>query len=285
LRHQPADALVTMKPKTPPAVVGILALCVTITTAGCAGAGATPAATGDGHHVTLTGLSRGVDALAEHTASTARAIDASVNAKAHRRARGLQADARRLQMQLDLLALRIRANAAARQQLFADLEGRLAAVRHRRHYHGRANKSAGHNDQTLPTFDQRRAYVPAFMLLRRGKLTPARLALARYLKQFPASYYSADALYWLAEIDYVQGRMDLAHADFNKLVREHPKDDKAPAALLRLGQIAEQQGQSAQARALFRQVAKRYPHSAEAGLARRWVKQVTVSAGPDARNS
>jgi len=262
----------------------MLALCVTITAAGCAGAGAKPAASGDGR-VTVTGLSRGVDALAERTASTAHAIDASVNAKAHRRARALQADARKLQMQLDLLALRIRANAAARQQLFADLKGRLDAVKRRQHYHGRANKDAGKNDQTLPTFDQRRAYVPAFMLLRQGKLTPARLALARYLKQFPASYYSADALYWLAEIDYVQGRMDLAHADFNKLVREHPKDDKAPAALLRLGQIAEQQGQSAQARALFRQVAKRYPHSAEAGLARRWVKQVTVSAGPDARNS
>lgn len=273
-----------MKPRTPPAVVGMLALCVAIIAAGCAGAGAKPSATGGGH-VTVTGLSHDVDALAAHTASTAHAIDDSVNARAHRRARALQADARKLQMRLDLLALRIRANAAARQQLFADLKGRLNAVRRRQHYHGRADKGAGKDDHPLPTFDQRRAYVPAFMLLRRGKLTPARLALARYLKRFPKSYYSADALYWVAEIDYVQGHMDLARADFNKLVREHPKDDKAPAALLRLGQIAEQRGQPAQARALFRLVAKHYPHSAQAGLARRWVKRVPGPGGSGGQDS
>ena len=262
----------------------MLVLCATITAAGCAGAGAKPAATGGGH-VTVSDLSHGMDALAAHTASTKHTIDASANARAYRRARALQADARRLQMKLDLLALRIRANAAAREELFADLRGRLDAAKRRQHYHGGADKSAGKNNQTLPTFDQRRAYVPAFMLLRRGKLTPARLELARYLKRFPKSYYSADALYWVAEIDYVQGRMDLAHADFGKLVREHPKDDKAPAALLRLGQIAEQQGRPAQARALFRLVAKRYPHSAQAGLARRWLKQAAGPSGRGERDS
>lgn len=226
-------------------------------------------------HVTLDSVGQRVQALSTHAAAVSRRIDNSVNAKVYRQARSLQAEVRALQKQLDLLALRIHANAAARAQLFANLRGRLAAAERHRHYHA-GRKSGGDSKQPLPTFDQRKMYLPAFMQLRAGRFDQARLALAKYRKQFPHSYYSADSLYWIAEIDYVQGRLDLAHADFSKLLREHPKDAKAPAALLRLGQIAEQRHQYDRARGLFKQVNKRYPHSTQAGLARQWLKHLSA---------
>lgn len=254
----------------------VIALCALFAAAlaltGCAGLQKKhPSAT---TRVTFDTVGQDVQAVSEHVAAVDHHINGSVNAKVYRQAVSLQAGERALQKQIDLLALRIRANAAARDQLFADLRGRLIAAEHHRRYHPSHKSGRDDPKHPLPTFDQRKVYLPAFMQLRVGHFSRARLALAQYMKQFPDSYYSTDALYWVAEIDYVEGKLELAHADFSKLLRDHPKDSKAPVAQLRLAQIAEQRHQYARARALFQRVNKRYPHSLEAGFARRWIKHV-----------
>lgn len=224
--------------------------------------------------VTFDSVGQRAEALSKHAAAVDRRISNSVNAKVYRQAQSMQAAMRELQKQIDLLALRIRANTSAQQQLFANLRGRLAAAERHRHYHGGGKSGKDDSKHPLPTFDERKAYLPAFMQLREGRFGQARLALAKYMKRFPHGYYGAGALYWIAEIDYVEGRLDLAHADFSKLLRKYPKDAKVPAALLRLGQIAEQRHQYEHARGLYEQVNKRYPHSTQAGLARQWIKSL-----------
>ncbi len=182
------------------------------------------------------------------------------------RLRTLNVELHALQLQVDLAALRVDGAVAARTQLVSNLSGRLLAARQRKRYRPPSPAQGG----TLPTFDERQAYVPAFLLLREGHAEQARLALARYLRRFPDSRSSADALYWIAEINYAMDRLPLARADFNKLLRDHPRSGRAASALLRLGQIAEQEGRCRRAVALYGAVLDNYAGSAQAKLAGPW---------------
>lgn len=218
----------------------------------------------------IPSLSRHLQTLEAHVGELARQIRSGSAEGAARRLRRLNGQLHALQLQVDLAALRIDAAAAARNQLVANLGGRLQAARQHRRFRSPEPARGG----SLPTFDERHAYVRAFTLLREGHAERARLALARYLRRFPDGRSSADALYWIAEINYALNRLPLARSDFNNLLRDYPHSAKAVSALLRLGQIAEQEGRCRRARELYGAVLGDYTGSAQAQLAGQWLNHL-----------
>lgn len=231
----------------------------------------------------IPALSRHLQTLEARVGILARQVRSGSLKGTARRLRRLNGQLHALQLQVDLAALRIDAAADARTQLVANLDGRLQAARQRRRFRPPEPARGG----SLPTFDERHAYVQAFTPLREGHAERARLALGRYLRRFPNRRSSADALYWIAEINYALNRLPLARSDFNKLLRDYPHSGKAVSALLRLGQIAEQEGRCRRAGELYGAVLGDHSGSAQARLAGEWLGHLrtprSVCSGPAAK--
>ncbi len=122
-------------------------------------------------------------------------------------------------------------------------------------------------------YDEKQRYQAVQQLVKDKKLVEAQKALIQFLKDFPKGAFTANAHYWLGEVDMVLPKPDLDQAQyhFSYIVQNYPNHAKVPASLYKLGTIYDVKGQKQKAEALFNQVIKQYPSSTAAQLAQRYL--------------
>src|SRR5690554_5174866 len=87
--------------------------------------------------------------------------------------------------------------------------------------------------------------------------------LTVFVKNYPKSVYTDDALYELGNTYVAQNKMNEGISAYDKLVRDFPNSIFVPQALLKKALIFDNQGKSSEALSIFKRVAKDYPSSPE----------------------
>ncbi len=90
-----------------------------------------------------------------------------------------------------------------------------------------------------------------------------------FLQAYPDHKLAVNARYWLGETYYGLGEFERAIVEFDNVVKNHPKGDKAAASMLKEGYSFEKLGSKKEARVLFKEVIEKFPGTPEAGLAKK----------------
>ena len=106
-------------------------------------------------------------------------------------------------------------------------------------------------DQT----QQKAAYNNAYGLLKARKIPEARVALQRYVKDYPHGSYAANAYYWLGEVYLLENDLPAATKAFQTVVEQYPAHRKVNDATFKLGKAYFLQNQPAKAKKYLEQVA------------------------------
>ncbi len=104
----------------------------------------------------------------------------------------------------------------------------------------------------------RREFERAFQLVRSKKYKASIIAFKAFLKNHPATSYSANARYWMGQVYLVQNLLDNAAEQFTLLTSEFPNSTKTANAMLKLGDIYVKQKKWTSAKAYFNRVAENY---------------------------
>lgn len=115
-------------------------------------------------------------------------------------------------------------------------------------------------------------YDASFSLIQKKDYPKAEQAFTAFLNKFPNSQYAGNALYWLAEVNLVQGNFQGASTNFNKVIQQYPDHNKVPDAMYKLATVQDQLGDKAKAKELLRQLITKYPSSSAATLAKRMLQ-------------
>jgi TolA-binding protein len=118
-----------------------------------------------------------------------------------------------------------------------------------------------------------------------GDYMGARYALATQefsdvIKFYPDDNLSGNSLYYLAEIDYRDGKYGRASKNYDKLIAQFPGSNKLPAAHLHKGQALILLKQNESGIRELRMVVQRFPNSPEAMQARSKLSGMGVSVTP-----
>ncbi len=115
----------------------------------------------------------------------------------------------------------------------------------------------------------REVYDNAFRTLRQGKYEDSILEFNALVQNYPQSDLVDDALYWIAEANYVTKKYDIALMGFEQIIRDYPDNRRAAEAMLKIGYIYYDQQDFEQAENYLQEVMERYPASRSAFSANR----------------
>ncbi len=121
-------------------------------------------------------------------------------------------------------------------------------------------------------------YDTAYADYTKGRYALAMQGFQEYLDAYTNTDLSDNAQYWIGESHYAQKKYREAIADFDRLLKDWPKSDKAPAALLKKGYALLELGQKAEAVVSLQYVVHEHPSSEEARLARARLKSIGVES-------
>ncbi|HSS45013.1 MAG TPA: tol-pal system protein YbgF, partial [Thermoanaerobaculia bacterium] len=99
-----------------------------------------------------------------------------------------------------------------------------------------------------------------------------------YLETYPTTDLSDDARYWIGESHYAQKRYQDAITDFDRLLKDWPKSDKAAVALLKKAYALLELDQKPEAVVQLQYVIHEYPSAEEARLARARLKSLGIES-------
>jgi len=118
--------------------------------------------------------------------------------------------------------------------------------------------------------DGQSAYQSAFQLVRERKFAESKAAFEAFINDYPASPNTANAYYWIGEIDLAQQSLESARSSFKRVIEQFPQHAKVPDALYKLGVVEDRLGNGAAAQQAFERLIQLYPQSSAAGLARNY---------------
>jgi tol-pal system protein YbgF len=194
----------------------------------------------------------------------------------------LQQELRRLRGELEESAHGARSAATESRNLYADLERRLKALEDRpvtvvpptAPGGAEASPTAAAPVPVAPSVADRDAYQAALDHLKNRDFAAAEKALKSFLVSFPQSALADNAIYWLGETSYSQGRFQEAVAAFTRVVKEHPESRKVPDALLMIGKAQYELRHFKESRDALTQLLKNHKDSTAAAEARTRLKRL-----------
>lgn len=118
---------------------------------------------------------------------------------------------------------------------------------------------------------EQEAYQAAFALIRQREFDQAVTALEGFLKQYPQSDLTANALYWMGEVQLAQTHYAKAKQAFERVIKEHPQSGKMSDATYKLGRTLVQMGDTAEGKKWLQKTQDQYPDSSAARLAAEYI--------------
>lgn len=111
-------------------------------------------------------------------------------------------------------------------------------------------------------------YRQAISLFGGGRLDDARTAFQQIFDRDPSGDLADNALYWIAETHYAQGRYGEAIDIYRRIMDEYSEQNKAPDSMLKAGLAYARLGDLDMARRMLQDLTSRYPYSTPAANAR-----------------
>ena len=157
------------------------------------------------------------------------------------------------------------------------LKKKLDSVRFKTDYTGKEEKSPETGEKaakqapketTKGKMDKEAAYAAAYDEFKAGRYEKARTAFEDFLKQYPKTQYSANALFWIGECYYFEKNYEKAVLEYDKVIKKYPDGDKVPSALLKQGLSFLNLGDKVSARIVLLRVIKDYPNTSQSRTAR-----------------
>jgi tol-pal system protein YbgF len=174
-----------------------------------------------------------------------------------------QADMRRLRGRIDELNNENDTLRKRQQELYSDLDKRLAAFGTGAAAGGVVGASMGGGGAAA----EQAAYTQAFDALKASNYAGAISGFSSFLSAYPSSPLAENAQYWLGEAHYAKGEYEQAASSFRVVGERWPTSRKAPDALLKLGYAQVELKQVGQARVTLSDVTRKFPDSDAARLA------------------
>lgn len=132
-------------------------------------------------------------------------------------------------------------------------------------------KSADSSVPLAPDAQEKATYDAAYGLVSAKAYSDAIEAFEGYLSIYPSGKYTANAYYWLAELQANQQAYPSALKNLQIIVDNYPQSPKAADALLKLGMINQRMGDAAKAKQWFERLVKEYPDSKSARSAKQYI--------------
>lgn len=117
-------------------------------------------------------------------------------------------------------------------------------------------------------------YRQAITLFGGGRLDDARAAFQRIFDRDPSGDLADNALYWIAETHYAQGRYEESIVIFRRVMDEYSQHNKAPDSMLKAGLAYAKLGDLDMARRMLQELTTRYPYSTSAANARQELERL-----------
>jgi tol-pal system protein YbgF len=115
---------------------------------------------------------------------------------------------------------------------------------------------------------EKSVYELAYETFKKGKYDKARIRFQRFLKQYPNTAYSDDAVFWIGECYYLEQKYKEAILEYEKVVKNYPKGNKVPSALLMQGLSFLKLNNKPSAELILQRVIQKYPNTNQARIAR-----------------
>jgi tol-pal system protein YbgF len=116
-------------------------------------------------------------------------------------------------------------------------------------------------------------YRAAYYDVIKGNYDMAIKGMQEYLKSYPQTSLSDNALYWIGECHYTQKNYEKAQASFEQMLKDYPQSENIAASKLKLGLCLYNQKSKTKAKQYFQDVAKNYPGTEEANQAADMLKR------------
>ena len=100
----------------------------------------------------------------------------------------------------------------------------------------------------------------------------------RFRKNFRKISLAGNAQFWIAEAYYAEEDYAGAIVEYDALLKNYPKSEKAPGALLKQGYSFIEMGDKKAARGILEQLIEKYPKSKEAALAKKKLEEMNKKA-------
>jgi tol-pal system protein YbgF len=120
-------------------------------------------------------------------------------------------------------------------------------------------------------------YRSAYEDYMRGNYDLAADGFAEYLRRYPGTELTDNALYWIGECQDAGNQREAALATFTRVLEEYPSSDKAAAAQLKKGLIYLKMGDQGQGVVNLQYVVYEHPGTREAELAREQLKSLGLT--------
>ena len=141
-----------------------------------------------------------------------------------------------------------------------------------------AARQSGPRGQFLGPDSPERLYEAAVANLRAGEHGQAVLDFLDFIAKFPKHPLAGNAQYWIGEAYYVQRDFRQALVEFEKVIGQHGKGNKAPDALLKIGLCYKALHEPLQAREAWDKLMREFPRSEAARKARALIQDRPASA-------
>ena len=116
-------------------------------------------------------------------------------------------------------------------------------------------------------------YRTAYYDVIKGNYEMAIKGLEEYLKRYPQTSLSDNALYWIGECYYTQKDYAKAQESYERLLKDYLQSENIAASKLKLGMCLFNQKSKTKAKQYFQDVAKNYPGTEEANQAAEMLKR------------
>ena len=120
--------------------------------------------------------------------------------------------------------------------------------------------------------EARDVYQAAYQQVKDREFAKAKVSLATFIQNYPASRYVPNAYFWLGELYYLDSSLEQSRDAFLALVTDHAEHRKVAEAKFKLGKIYHQLGNNGEAKAILQSVVTDHPDSKAVNPAREYLK-------------
>lgn len=119
-----------------------------------------------------------------------------------------------------------------------------------------------------------KAYDAAYQLFKEKKYKESRERFEAFMKDYPKTDLSDNAMFWIGESYYSEKDFESAILSFETLLKKYPESDKAASGMLKQGLAFVEIGDAKTGKIIFNKLLEKYPHAKEAEAAKKKIAEL-----------